>query len=168
MKKIVLFVVCGFLMSNVASAQMKIGYINSVDLLNSVPEIKKAYADVEAYQKTFIDQYGQLQKDFNDKYQAYTVGEKTMTDAKKEAAQQELQDMQKRLQTFEQSAEEKINKKRDELLAPHIERAKKAINDVAKEKGYDYVFDRVDGSGVLYAKESYDMMVEVKAKMGVK
>ncbi len=168
MKKIILFVVCGFLIGNVASAQMKIGYINSVDLLNTVPEIKKAYADVEAYQKTFVDQYAQLQKDFSDKYQVYTTAEKTMTDAKKEAAQQELQDMQKRLQGFEQSAEEKIGKKREELLQPHIERAKKAINDVAKEKGYDYVFDKVEGSGVLYAKESHDMMADVKAKMGVK
>jgi outer membrane protein len=153
---------------NAASAQTKIGYINSADLLNVIPEVKKATTDLEAYQKTFVDQFQQLQKDFQDKYQAYTAGQKTMTDAVREAREQELADLQKRIQTFEQSAEEKIMKKREELLNPQIERAKKAINDVAKEKNYDYVFDKADGQSLLYAKESYDMMNDVKAKLGVK
>lgn len=168
MKRIVLFVVCGLLFVNAASAQTKIGYINSADLLNVIPEVKKATTDLEAYQKTFVDQFQQLQKDFQDKYQGYTAGQKTMTDAVKEAREQELADLQKRIQTFEQSAEEKIMKKREELLNPQIERAKKAINDVAKEKNYDYVFDKADGQSLLFAKESYDMMSEVKAKLGVK
>jgi outer membrane protein len=168
MKKIVLFVVCGFLFANVASAQMKIGYINSADLLAVIPEVKKATTDLEAYQKTFVDQFQQLQKDFQDKYQAYTAGQKTMTDAVKEAREQELADLQKRIQSFEQSAEEKINKKRDELLNPQIERAKKAIMDVAKEKNYDYVFDKADGQSLLFAKDSYNILEDVKAKLGVK
>lgn len=169
MKRIVLFVVCGLLFASAASAQTKIGYINSADLLSVIPEVKKATTDLEAYQKTFVDQFQQLQKDFQDKYQSYTAGQKTMTDAVREAREQELSDLQKRIQTFEQSAEEKIMKKREELLNPHIERAKKAINDVAKEKNYDYVFDKAEGnSTLLYAKETYDMMTDVKTKLGIK
>ena len=52
MKKIVLFVVCGLLLANVAGAQSKFGYINSAELLNVMPEIKKANTDIEAYQKS--------------------------------------------------------------------------------------------------------------------
>lgn len=169
MKRIVLFVVCGLLFVSAASAQTKIGYINSADLLAVMPEVKKATTDLEAYQKTFMDQFEQLQKDFQDKYQAYTAGQKTMTDAVREAREQELTDIQKRIQTFEQSAEQKISKKREELLNPHIERAKKAINDVAKEKNYDYIFDKAEGnSALLYAKETFDILPDVKVKLGIK
>jgi outer membrane protein len=168
MKKIVLFVVCGLLIGNVASAQLKLGYINSAELLNLMPEIKKANADIEAYQKSFVDQLQQLQTEGQNKLQAYNAGEKTMTDAVKEAKQGELMDIQNRLTTMQSSAEEKIGKKKEELYSPILEKAQKAIEDVAKEKGYDYVFDRGAGQGVLFAKDSYNILADVKAKLGIK
>ena len=168
MKKIVLFVVCGLLIGNVASAQLKLGYINSAELLNMMPEIKKANADIEVYQKSFVDQLQQLQKEGTEKYQSYTAAQKTMTDAVKEAREAEITDIQNRLTTLQQSAEEKITKKKDELYGPILEKAQKAIEDVAKEKGYDYVFDRGAGQGVLFAKEAYSILPDVKIKLGIK
>ncbi|MBL7717450.1 MAG: OmpH family outer membrane protein [Flavipsychrobacter sp.] len=168
MKKIILLVVCGLLVGNVAFSQMKLGYINSAELLNIMPDVKKANADIEAYQKSFVDQLQQLQKEGNDKVQAYQAAEKTMTDAVKEARQQEIMDIENRLQTLQKSAEEKIVKKREELYGPILEKVQKAIEDVAKEKGYDYVFERGTGQGVLFAKESYNIMADVKTKLGVK
>jgi outer membrane protein len=166
MKKIVLFVVCGFLAANVASAQSKFGYISSAELLNMMPEIKKANTDIEAYQKSFVEQLQALQTEGQNKLAAYNQGEKSMTDAVKEAKQQELMDIQNRLQTMQQSAEEKVEKKKAELYQPILDKAQKAIEDVAKEKGYDYIFDR--GQGVLYAKDAYNILPDVKAKLGIK
>lgn len=168
MKKIVLFVVCGLLIGNIASAQMKIGYINSAELLNLMPEIKKANTDIETYQKSFVDQLQQLQTEGQNKLQAYNAGEKTMTDAVKEAKQQELMDIENRLRNLQQSAEEKVAKKKEELYTPILEKAQKAIEDVAKEKGYDYIFDRGAGQGLLFAKDSYNVMPDVKTKLGIK
>ena len=168
MKKIVLFVVCGLLLANVAGAQSKFGYINSAESLNVMPEIKKANTDIEAYQKSFVEQLQALQTEGQNKLQAYNAGEKSMTDAVKEAKQGELMDIQNRLQTMQQSAEEKIEKKKAELYQPILDKAQKAIEDVAKEKGYDYIFDRGPGQGVLYAKDAYDIMPDVKTKLGIK
>jgi outer membrane protein len=168
MKKIVLFVVCGLLIGNIASAQLKIGYINSAELLSLMPEIKKANTDIEAYQKSFVDQLQQLQTEGQNKLQAYNAGEKTMTDAVKEAKQQELMDIENRLRNLQQSAEEKVAKKKEEMYNPILEKAQKAIEDVAKEKGYDYIFDRGAGQGLLFAKDSYNVLAEVKTKLGIK
>ena len=168
MKKLVLFLACGLLIGNVASAQLKLGYINSEELLSMMPEIKKANDDVEAYQKSFVDQLQSLQKEGQDKLSAYQAGEKTMTEAMKEVKQKELVDIQNRLQSIQASAEEKIAKKKQELYTPLLEKAQKAIEDVAKEKGYDYVFDRATGQGVLFAKDSYNIINDVKAKLNIK
>ena len=168
MKKIVLFVVCGFLMANVASAQLKLGYINSAELLNMMPEIKKANTDIETYQKSFVEQLQALQTEGQNKLQAYNAGEKSMTDAVKEAKQAELMNIHNRLTTLQQTAQQKIEKKKAELYQYILYKAQKAIEDVAKEKGYDYIFDRGAGQGVLFAKDSYNIINDVKVKLGIK
>jgi outer membrane protein len=56
-----------------------------------------------------------------------------------------------------------MGEKRNEKLAPIVEKAQKAINDVAKEKGIAYVFD----SSSLLTATGTDLMVDVKAKLGI-
>ena len=76
-------------------------------------------------------------------------------------------DLQNRIETTNQSATEKVEKKKQELYAPILAKADKAIKDVAKEKNYDYVFDASSGA-LLHAKESDDILPLVKAKLGIK
>ena len=64
------------------------------------------------------------------------------------------------------TAQESLAKKENEILKPIIDKAKKAINDVAKEKGYDYILDTGLGM-VLYASDSEDILPLVKKKLGL-
>ena len=91
----------------------------------------------------------------------------TMSDAVKTVRQKELQDLEARIREYQQSAQEKIGKKKEELYKPILEKADKAIKEVAKEKGYDYVFD-ASGGALLYAKEGDNLLPMVKAKLGIK
>ncbi|WP_276134669.1 OmpH family outer membrane protein [Polluticoccus soli] len=166
MKKTVLFLACGLLLSSMTFAQ-KFGYINSAELLQAMPEIKKANADAEAYAKTFQEQLQTMGKEYESKVQAYQASEKTMSDAVKEVKVKEIQDLQARIESFNQSAQEKVGKKKEELYKPVLEKADKAIKDVAKEKGFDYVFD-TSSNVLLYAKETDDILPLVKTKLGIK
>ena len=58
-------------------------------------------------------------------------------------------------------------KKEQDLFKPISDRALKAIEDVAKEKGYQYVFDKARG-GLLYAGDTDDVLPFVKTKLGLK
>ena len=132
MKKSVLFLACGLLLSLGAMAQApKFGYINSAELLESMPEIKKANADLEAYAKSFQDQLQSMGKEYETKMQAYQATSKTMTEAVKEVKEKEIMDLQNRIESFNQSAQEKVGKKKEELYKPILEKADKAIKDVA-------------------------------------
>ena len=51
-------------------------------------------------------------------------------------------------------------------MQPFIDKAKKAIDDVAKEKGYTYILDTSTGS-VLYWEGGDDIMMYVKEKLGI-
>lgn len=166
MKKIL--IVLGLLYAgHQVNAQQKIGYINSEELIMAMPEAKKADADITAYAKTFQDQLQAMQKELETKYKAYEAGVKTMTEAMKDVKEKELTDLQNRIQSVQQGAEEKIAAKRQDMLKPITEKADAAIQAVAKEKGYSYILD-ANAGGIIYALPTDNILADVKTKLGIK
>jgi outer membrane protein len=90
-----------------------------------------------------------------------------MTDAMKEVRMNEIQDLQNRIESTQQSAQEKLQAKKQDVYAPVLEKADKAIQAVAKEKNYDYIFDKSAGA-LLYGKDADNILPAVKAKLGIK
>lgn len=167
MKKFILGVACTLALCCSAQAQTtKFGYINSQELLTMMPEMKKAETDLKTYAKSFEDQLETMSKEYQKKLGEYQAQEKTMTDAVKEVRQKEIQDLGARIESTQKSAEEKVVAKRQEIFKPILDKAEKAIKDVAKEKSFDYVFDTSNGSLLVY-READNMMSLVKAKMGI-
>ncbi|HTN18682.1 MAG TPA: OmpH family outer membrane protein [Chitinophagaceae bacterium] len=167
MKKIILLVACSVALFTTVNAQtLKIGHINSQELLTLMPEVKKADADLKTYAKSFEDQLETMSKEYQKKMGDYQAQEKTMTDAVKEVKQKEITDLGARIESTQKSAEEKVVAKKQELFKPILDKAEKAIKDVAKEKAIDYVFDVSTGS-VLVTRDADNMMAAVKAKLGI-
>jgi len=148
-----------------AQQSHKLGYIDFQELMQQMPEYKKANTDMEAYGKQLEDELKKMSAELEKKGDDYQKQEPKMADAIKEMKQKELRDMQSRIQSFQQSAQQDVRKKEEELLKPIIEKAKKAISDVAKENNYYYVYDSSPGSPLLYKPESEDMMGLVKKKL---
>jgi len=146
---------------------VKLGYVNSQELLSVMPEMTKADGDLKAYAKQYQDQLEAMGKEMEKKGADYQANEKTMSDAVRTVKQKELQDLETRIRDYQQSAQEKVGKKKEELYKPILEKADKAIKEVAKEKGYDYVFD-ASGGTLLYAKDSDNLLPLVKVKLGIK
>ena len=168
MRKFIAALALGLLFSTAAMAQSpKLGYISSTELLSLMPEVTKADNDLKAFAKTYEDQLTAMGKEFQTKLGDYQSKQKTMTEAMREVSEKELQQLQDRIESTQQSAQEKIAKKKEDLYRPILERADKAIKDVAVEKGYDYIFDASAGS-MLYAKDADNILNLVKAKLGIK
>lgn len=146
----------------------KIGYVDLQELMQLMPEYKKANTDMEAFGKSLEDELKKMSDEFQKKVADYQKADqaKTMSEAIKNVRQQELQDMQTRIQDFQQSAQENIRKKEAELLKPIIEKAKAAIAQVAKESGYTYIMDS-SVAGFLYKPEETNVMAAVKKKLGI-
>ena len=83
-----------------------------------------------------------------------------------QAREQDLQQLQQRIETFKQQANQDIQMKYAELTSPILEKAKKAIDAVAKEGGYKYVLDTSPSNGsVLYSEPAEDIFTAVKKKL---
>ena len=149
-----------------AFAQQKFGHIDSAALLEIMPEKAKAEKDLEAFAAEFQSALEAMAKEYEGKVAAFQQGEQGMIKTVRDTKVREISDLERRIQEFQQQAQEEIGKKEQEVLTPIIDKARKAIDEVAVEKGYTYVFDASLGV-LLYAKDSEDVMADVKAKLGL-
>ncbi len=167
MKILKLFVVIAILLTTAPTfAQVKLGHINSADLVQLMPGMKEADSQLDAYQKSLEEQLNIMVTEYQKMIDEYKSKEKLMTDIMKEVKQKEIGNKEKLIQDFQQTAQDKVSAKREELFSPILKKAEQAIKDVAKEKGYAYVFDTSTG-GIIYAQDSDNIMDLVKAKLGI-
>lgn len=150
-----------------AQKKQKIGHIDSQELLQLMPGRDSAVNVITEYAKTLENQIKGMQTEFESKYQDFLANEANMTDLIKQTKTRELQDIQTRIEAFQTSAEEDLQKKQTELLQPIIDKAKEAIEKVAKANDYTYVIDA--GLGVLlYSDPTDDLMPLVKIELKIK
>jgi outer membrane protein len=167
MKKLLIALFALFVSFTSFAQATKFGYINSMELLSLMPEAKKANAELETLTKTYEDQIKKMSQELETKYKAFTAEEKTMTDAIKEVKAGELESLNQRIQSLQQSAQEKIGTKKDELFEPILRKADAAIKDVAKANGYTYIFD-ANSNALLYAPEADNIIGLVKKYLNIK
>jgi outer membrane protein len=165
MKK-VLILLMAVIMAAPAFAQQKFGHIDSAALLEIMPEKAKAEKELEAFAAEFQSALEAMAKEYETKVAAFQQAEQGMIKTVRDTKVREISDLERRIQEFQQQAQEEIGKKEQEVLTPIIDKARKAIDEVAVEKGYTYVFDASLGV-LLYAKDSDDVMADVKAKLGL-
>lgn len=167
-KSLILLFVAVFAFGSAAFAQknIKLGHINSTDLMQIMPGKDSAQAAFQAEVTMHDNQLKAMQEELMNKYNDYQERQSQMTDLIRKTKEQELTDLQQRIQTYQQNAQQSLEAKEKELLQPIIDRAKQAIADVAKENGYTYIFDTSAGT-LLYQQDSDDIFALVKKKLGL-
>ncbi len=163
MKKIIITIMLALPM--LASAQ-KFGHINTQELFAQMPEVAQVKLKMDTVNAQYESQLTSMQEEFQKKLQDYQSQEATMADAVKQIRQQELQEMQQRIQLFYQTAEQDIQKKQQELLAPVHEKMSKAIKAVGEREGYTYIFD--SAAMVHIGTDATDATPAVKKELGIK
>ncbi len=145
---------------------VKIGHINSNELLSAMPERTKIQKDLETYATDLRTTLETMRKEYEVKIKDFQGKQDVMTEVIKNSKIKEITDLEKRITDFQQTAEADLQKKEEELLQPVIDKAKEAINTVAKEGAYTYVLDSSVGV-VLYSVEGDDILPAVKKKLGL-
>ena len=155
-----------------AQTQLKIGHINSQDLLSAMPETDSAQKKLQKIAKEHESALEEMSVEFNKKYDDYMNKIKNtqspMSDLVRSSKEAELQDLQQRIQTFQQQADQDVQQQRTALFQPIQEKAMKAISEVAAENGFTYILDSGVGVVLYSAPTSEDILPLVKKKLGLK
>jgi len=146
-----------------AKAQ-KIAHISLDSLITLMPESKTAQDVAQKYLKELETQVATMETELQTKYADYMKNRDSYSPIVAAAKEQELQDLNKRIEDFKAQAQQDYQRKYGELSKPIYDKAKKAIEMVAKENGYKYVLDTSTGN-VLYTEAADDIIGLVKKKL---
>jgi outer membrane protein len=165
MKKI-LAIAAMALLTVVASAQ-KLGRVNFTELYQLAPEADAARDQINAMQNEAQETFNSMVEEYQTKANQYQQKSATWTAAIKEAKEKELVDIQTRIQEFQQTISQELQQKQAELMNPIMEKAQKAVQDLAKAQGIVAVFDV---STALYFDENavVDLTPAARKSLGIK
>lgn len=167
MKFIAVMVFVG-LTAAVSAQTPKFGHIDLQAVVQLMPERATAETAFNKFQGELEEIFGDMQKDLQAKMAEFEQLGDSVSEIKKNAKVAEIQDMQQRIQNYQQTAQQQLQAKQTELLQPVFTKAETAVSDVAKEKGLIYVFD-IGPRVILYkSNESMDLLPFVKTKLGIK
>jgi outer membrane protein len=166
---VVLFIL-GFCSQTTNAQNLKFGHINSDELIQAMPEFDSANANLDKFRKELINALELMQVELNNKSEAYQKDQKNLTEIVRQTKEQELMDMNNRIQQFQASAQQQLQEKQTSLFQPIMAKIDKAIKDIGKENGFVYIFTVGQGSTLVYFDEtkSTNVMPLAKAKLGLK
>jgi outer membrane protein len=146
---------------------LKFGHINSSRLLGDMPEREAAQRQLQREAQKLGEELENLQVEYNNKLQNYIEAQDTLSNVVRQLRERELREMQIRMQEFQTGAQEDLQQMEMKLRQPIFEKIERAIAEVAKERGYIYVFD-IDANAVLYFSDaSEDILPFVRTKLGL-
>ena len=149
-----------------AQTNPKFGYIDSNKLIEMMPGRETVEKQVQAYRKELESTIQTMLNEYQTKIQEYQANVGTMSEIIKKTREKEIQDLETRIQEFQSTADYDLQQKQAQLYNPLLEKAKKAIEEVAEENGYTYIFDSSIGF-LLYYEKGDNVMPLVKNKLGL-
>jgi outer membrane protein len=168
MMKLSLAVLALVATTTVGYAQPKFGYVNSQEIIISMPEIQDVQLSMERLQKDLGEQLEIIQVEYNNKAAEYQKNAASYSDAIRQSKEQELMSLQQRYEELGKAGSQDLQNQQTKLMQPVIEKARLAIEKAAAEGGYIAVFDMAAGSLAYYDKSQMtDLAPIVKKELGI-
>jgi outer membrane protein len=168
MKRILPLVLFGFLLSAMGTglqAQNKIGYISLQELIPAMPEFKKAEADLADYGKALNEQLNEYRRTFDREDSIFKADSAKMSAATREVKRKNLNELAMKVYTFQNEAQQMLQKKESELIVPIQQKAVQTTQAVAKENGYSYILSK---DQLIHFPTTDDVLPLVAKKLGLK
>jgi outer membrane protein len=145
------------------NAQNKTGYVSIDEVVQLMPDYKKATAEMAQFDSALQINYGETLKELNRQDSLFKVDSVKMTMATKTAKKEQMKKLLVELQGYEQNYQQQMQQKQEELMAPVAQKANQLIADVAKANGYGYVFRK---EALVVSPEGDDILPLIKKKLG--
>ncbi|MCI0653322.1 MAG: OmpH family outer membrane protein [Methylococcaceae bacterium] len=162
LKKYLIYPLFGLLIStSFAMAELKIGFVNIALVMAQSPQAEKAEKDMErefSPRKNRLDASGTEIERMKDKLNRDGA---VMSESERKNLENDILKKLRDAKRTEDDLREDLNIRRNEILVNLNKQMTEAINELAKEGGYDLVLT----SGVGYVSEAVDVTEELQAKL---
>ena len=166
--KLVVAIAFFALCSNISAQNIKLAHINLEELIFAMPEYEEAMETLQKIGQDFGKEIEELQVEINRKWDELQRTQDGLTDLVRQTRMEEIQRMSESLELFQQRAQASFNQEQERLMQPIIEKANKAVEEVAKEQGITYVISSAPQILIFKAVGTIDLLSAVKQHMGIR
>ena len=160
-----LLLLAAIVLTSTATFAQKYGHVNSQEIFAVMPGADSLQIKLKAFETELTDIYTGMVSEFQSKKEKFDQEAGTMSSTVRQYREKELMDLQQRIMEFQEGVQSDMQEKQLELMQPFQDKILKAIEEVAKENGYAYIFDT---QVLLYSEGGDDVSALVKKKLGVK
>lgn len=154
-----------------ASSAQKYGYIDSDYIMENVPDYQEAKDKLnklaDRWTKEIEDRYDILKK----KKEAFAREEVLLPVEEKAKRANEIEELETEameMQKLRFGVKGDYFQKRQELIKPIQDQVFEAMQKVASNKNFSFVFDKANQSNLIYADDKFDLSDDVLKQMGFK
>lgn len=153
--------------SSVQAQGQKAGYISVDQMVSIMPEVAKVDTLLQKFQVDSLNtEFQSLIQEYNYKDSILTKTDTTKIPAAvKRQHRQDLESIAYQVQNWQQISQNVMENKKQQLLAPIYQRVMAAINQVAKENGYAFVYSQ---EALLVAPPGDNLLPMVAKKLNIK
>ncbi|MDE6771153.1 MAG: OmpH family outer membrane protein [Muribaculaceae bacterium] len=152
-----------------ASAQsLKIGLVDQNEIISKMPETTEAGKKVDEISKKYESEYMKLNDEMKRLYDEISNMKEDELPAIRERKTRDFTDHQVKVQQFQETAMQEIQRMQQELMAPIVQKVRSAIESVGKEGGFSLVQDKNPQITIYFDAPVIDITNDVKAKLGIK
>ena len=140
-------------------AELKIGYIDSNEIMNNFEDVRQVQVDLEKKQRELENEMKDLMTQLDSLNQDYERQRLLMSETRRLEKEKDLKRLEENIQVFQLEKfgpEGEIYQKQNELLKPVLKDIDAAIQNVGSERGYDFILDAMSGA-LLYALDSHNL-----------
>lgn len=148
--------------SQIASAQTKMAHVDIQEIMTKMPAVLDAQKQMEKLSQTYQNDYKTMGEEYQAKLKKYEAEATTVSEKMNIERQKEVQDMERRITEFGQTAQKELSTKEAELMKPIQDKVKAAIQKVGKAKGFQYVMDL----NTLLLADGTNLTADVKKELG--
>ncbi len=161
--KVTKYIILTLILASIALADVKIGYVDSNEIMNNFDEVRQVQADLEKEQRRLESEFNELVYSLDSLKQDFDRQRLLMSDTRRNEKENEIVNKEKSVQKFQLDKfgpEGEIYRVQNQLLKPVLAKIDAAIQKVGSERGYDFILDAMSGA-LLYALDSHNLTEDV-------
>jgi outer membrane protein len=148
--------------TNLAISQSKVAHVNSQSLLDTMPSRDLALKEIKEIEDEFKLELNGMYEEYEKTRAKLEAERATLSPTIIKSREANLMNLGQRIQEREQTVQNELQVRAQELNQPIFDRVKQAVDIVAERKKLNYV---IDASNMLYSKGGMDITGEVVVEL---
>jgi outer membrane protein len=139
--------------------------------MDNYPDAQDARKKLDGMIQDWQGELTKLENNWKAKYDDYEKRKLIMSDQTRAETEKELIQLEQEIADYREKkfgTNGELFQKQDEIMKPVQNKVFTAIEDIAKEEDFDFIFDRSGDVMLLFAKDEYDVTALVLEKLKLK